>query len=161
MTAGRRRAAGAAFAVAVTLAAVLAGRTVTGGGPVACKVLPAADVARIAAGAAPVPFEPENTGIKATGCSYGRGPGVNITVFSVADDRRALMLRNQRSHDEHGVVATPLKGRGYVGYTTPGPRPGSESVVVVKHDHYVDIIVFNAVPGTAEQLAHAAARALD
>lgn len=84
MTAGKRRAAGAAFAVAMTLGAVLAWRTATGGGPAACEVLPAADVARVAVGAAPVPFEPQDTGTKATGCSYGREPGVNLTVLSVA-----------------------------------------------------------------------------
>lgn len=51
-------------------------------------------------------------------------------------------------------------GPGTRGTATGGPRPGSESAVVVKHDHYVDVVVYNAPPGTAEQLAGAAARRL-
>lgn len=130
--------------------------------PGACDVLPRAEATRIAGVAdPPEPFEPENTGIQSTGCSYGRGePGVYVTVFSVAHGGLDMMQRARALGEAHGAVQKPLKGPGYEGFVTGGPREGSESAVVVRHDHYVDVLVYNAPPGTAEQLAVVAARRL-
>jgi hypothetical protein len=53
-----------------------------------------------------------------------------------------------------------MRGPGYDGYLSGGPREGSESVVVVKHDHSVNVLVYNAPPGTGERLGALAARSL-
>jgi hypothetical protein len=160
MAAGARWVVGAAAsAVVVVVGGVQAARMVASDGVTACDVLGASDIERIAA-APPVPFEPERSGTKATGCSYGRQPGVNVIVFSVEQGGRALLRRNLRAVEEHGVVPVAVAGKGYEGYVGPGPTPGSESVTVVRNDHYVNIIVVNAAPGMAEQLGAAAARSV-
>jgi len=129
----------------------------------ACEVLPAAELGRIAAVGPAEPFEPEQTGTEATGCTYGRSePGASLTVFSVGRDGGAF-LRRIRASDEaqHIDPGKRLSGPGYVGYVGAGPRPGSESVVVVKHDEYVNVLVDNAPAGTAERLGVLAAHTLE
>lgn len=152
--------AGALVAIAaLALAGVTAAYVVDGRPPGACDVLRPAEVERIAGVAGgPEPFEPENTGIESTGCSYGQGePGAYVTVFSVAHGGLDMMRRARDAGAAHGAASTPLDGPGYEGYATGGPRAGSESAVVVKHDHYVDVLVYNAPAGTAAQLARVAA----
>jgi hypothetical protein len=51
------------------------------------------------------------------------------------------------------VATKRIIGRGYEGFVTGGPREPSERAVIVKHDHYVDIVVYHAASGTAERLA--------
>jgi len=125
----------------------------------ACDVRPRAQVERIAGvREVPEPFEPENTGIDSTGCSYGQGePGTYLTVFSVARGGAEMMRRARTVGEAHGAVFMSLNGPGYEGYTSVGPRPGSESAVVVKHDHHVEVIAYNTPPGTAAKLAIVAA----
>ena len=125
----------------------------------ACAVLPGAALERVAAVAAPPqPFEPE--GARATGCSYGREPGVNLTVFSIGRGGGDVLREVRASGAAQGVAMKPLRGPGFTGYTSVGPRPGSESVVLVKHDQYVNVLVYNATPGTAERLGALAADTL-
>lgn len=163
MRASKAQAGGLVAIAALALAGVAAAahvvdRPASG----ACDVLRPAEIERIAGVAGPPqPFETENTGIESTGCSYGHGePGAYVTVFSVAHGGLDMMRRARDAGEAHGAVSTPLKGTGYEGYATSGPRPGSESAVVVKHDHYVDIVVYNAPAGTAAQLASVAGRRL-
>lgn len=147
-----------ALALAGVTAAYIVDRQELG----ACDVLPRAEVERIALVAdPPEPFATENTGTESTGCSYGRGePGVYVTVFSVARSGSDMMQRARVLGEAHGAVFKSLNGPGYEGFTTVGPRQGSESVVVVRHDQYVEVLVFNARPGTAERLGVVAARTL-
>jgi len=128
----------------------------------ACDVLPHSEVERITGVAdPPVPFETEHTGVESTGCSYGRGePGTYITVFSVPHGGFEMLQRERALGEAHGAVFTSLNGPGYEGYLSGGPRAGSENAVVVKHDHHVDVLVYNGPAGAAEQLAVIAARRL-
>jgi hypothetical protein len=128
----------------------------------ACEILPSADIERIAGvPGPPKPFETERAGIASTGCDFGDGePGTYLTMFSVRRHGGAFMRSGRDMQVAHGVEITPLKGPGYDGYLSGGPREGSTSVVVVKHDHYVNILVYNAPPGTAERLADLAGRTL-
>jgi len=59
--------------------------------------------------------------------------------------------------DAHGVATQRLHGKGYRGYTTTGPGDGSESLVVLRGDHYINVIFFNLPSGTAARFAPAAA----
>jgi hypothetical protein len=162
MRATKAQIGGMVAIAALALAGLTAAYVVHRRGLGACEVLSRAEVKRIAGVAdPPEPFEPENTGIRSTGCSYGPGePGVYVTVFSIAHGGSDMMRRARTLGEAHGAVSKSLKGPGYDGYATGGPREGSESAVVVKHDHYIDILVYNAPPGTAEQLAIVAARRL-
>jgi hypothetical protein len=162
MRATRAQIGGLVAMTALAIAGVTAAFKVDRRDQDACDVLSQAEVKRIAGVADPAePFETENTGIQSTGCSYGRGePGVYVTVFSVAHGGFDMMQRGRALGEAHGAAFTSLKGHGYEGYTSVGPRERSESAVVVKHDHYVEVLVYNAPPGTAKQLAIVAARRL-
>jgi len=128
----------------------------------ACDVLPTADLQRVAAVmAAPKAFEPEKTGIDATGCAYGREPGIYLTVLSVRHGGRTFLRQIREADDTRGVDVRTLSGPGYEGYETVGPRERSESVVIVKHDQYVNILVYNAPAGTAARLGGVAAHTLE
>jgi hypothetical protein len=83
-----------------------------------------------------------------------------VTVFAVSPGGRQLVRLQERAMREHGTPVTDLGGSGYVASLTVGPREGSESVVVLRGDRYVNVVVYGAPPGTAAQLVPVAARSL-
>lgn len=83
-----------------------------------------------------------------------------MTVFSVAKGGSDMLHRARSLGEAHGAVSWSIDGSGYEGYRDGRRPPRLGERRVVKHDHYVDVVVYNAPPGTAEQLAGAADRRL-
>lgn len=128
----------------------------------ACDVLSARDVERVLGAPAPAPsaFEPIGDVGHATGCSYGTAPGVHLTVFAIAPGGQAFERRQHAALVAREVEERDVSGAGYRASVTGGPQERSESAVVVQGDRYVNVVVYEAAPGSAERLVPIAARGL-
>jgi hypothetical protein len=151
-------------AVIVALAAATVVRAELDQGPRlgACHVISKVDIASasgvgVGTGEA---FHPEGNERDASGCFYGRAPGVQVTVFVISPGGTRFLRSRQAAVEAHHVAEQNLSRTGYEAYKTAGPRQNSESVVVLWHDEYVEVQVFEARSGTADQFAVIAARHL-
>ncbi|HVF74586.1 MAG TPA: hypothetical protein VM938_06015 [Acidimicrobiales bacterium] len=139
-----------AVAAVLVVGAVVWAPTEPADAVAACDVLPADEVVRVLGvrleGRA---FEPQATTAHSSGCGYGRAPGVHMIVFAVGPGGKDFH-RQPEGKD--------VSGPGYRAHVGAGPRERSESLVVLRGDQYVNVVVYDAPPGTAERFAPIAAR---
>jgi hypothetical protein len=95
-----------------------------------------------------------------TVCNYGRGQGVALTVFTVSSGG-SFYVSQKRAAEAHGNPRD-LSRAGYQAFALDDvlSPPGPQTFFLVKHDRYVNVVVYNASPGAAELLAAEAAAAI-
>ena len=127
---------------------------------VACEVLDARSVeAVLGRPVEPRAFEPDGAReLETTACSYGDGePGSYLTVFA-SWDGEDLFTRGASSPAN---VGTDANGVPYQTRRGVGPRDGSETFFLLHEGRYVNVITYNAAPGSADLLLQAAVVAFE
>ncbi len=125
-------------------------------GPKACQVLKSEDVAT--ATNAPVgpstSFIPDPKDARTTGCYLGDAvTGTYAIVFAVDRNAESLFARSRLSLLAQGAVLRETDGADYQSYAGTGPLGSSESLTVLRKGTYVNVLLFNAPPGSVDKLA--------
>lgn len=140
------------------LAAALGGGVVAVGwwatGPSACTLVTSSDLAALTG--KPVgpsaPFTPEGEGGRGrTGCHVGIGTDVSATVFAAGKDAGSYFERVV-VFGAADVGLGDVSRAGVEALVTGGPRDGSESLVLLRHGVYVNVVLYGAPAGAVARL---------